>query len=67
MLVFNVKSMEVIVEFKNHAEKEFWEKVLVSAIGSRKSYGAASATADLALTERRARMVGLVKPGVKAA
>lgn len=56
------------VIFKNHAEKEFWEKVFLSLISDGHSETSAATAADTSVLLRRIRMTGLVKPpGVKAA
>lgn len=62
------KSMGAIVDetkFKNHAEKEFWEKAYLAYVASGSTH--ASRNADEAVADRRLRMEGLIKPGVKVA
>lgn len=51
--------------FKNHVEKEFWEKVYLVFLGQ--ATGDPVIAADAAVTARRVRMAGLIKSGVKAA
>lgn len=56
------------VEFKNHAEKEFWENVYLACIGAGDALLNAMQVADESVAARRVRMAGLIKPpGVKAA
>lgn len=54
------------MEFKNHAEKEFWEKVYLKEL-EVSGFRDATVHADSAVAARRARMAELVRPGVKAA
>jgi hypothetical protein len=69
MLVFSRKATEVIVDdliFNNHAEKEFWERVVAAALNGGNPIGDALTAADLAVDERRGRMVKIA-PKAKAA
>jgi len=55
-------------KFKNHAEKEFWEKILLIELEQSGRWMEEAITrADVAIAARRLRMTGLAKPGVKAA
>jgi hypothetical protein len=54
-------------KFKNHAEKEFWQAAYLAYLAGAGSPVNAAVTADSAISNRRIRMQGLAKPGVRAA
>lgn len=44
------------IEFKNHAEKELWEKLVLAEITSGSSPTMAAANSDAVIAARRTRM-----------